>query len=331
MATVEETRVVVGDDETFEGKIIPTERAEIGRPVTVHSGATVTEGVYGESIAIEEDAVVAGPVMASEAVELDGGVVEGGVGTPGRVEARDADVTSTVTGTKVRLVNCVVRANVVATDVILENCTVLGVVAADRTLEARNSLCYTFKAYGGATLTNANVVLPQVVADGELTLNAPIQVLGLGSVDGVEGDGRLSLSKADAVTHEDTRYLTFADRVLNLDKVRDRIEELDDQLRAAVVDGGASAEELYRRLGVDALPHEDGGAATVGSIDEVAPDDDADGDDDPAEPAEATPGGDDELFDEAFGDGEAGGDADGDEGGSPEANGDGEDDEFFEF
>lgn len=331
MAKVEETRVIVGDGETYEGKIVPTERAEVSRPVTVHSGGTVTEGVYGETVTVEADATVEGPVMASDAVELEGGVVEGEVGTPGRVEAEGADVHSTVTGTKVRLVNCVVRANVVATDVILENCTVLGLVAADRTLEARNTLCYTFKAYGAATLTHTNVVLPQAVADGDLTLNTPIQVLGLGSVDGVEGDGVLSLSKTDAVTHEGTRYLTFADRVLNLRKVRDRIDELDDQLRAAVVEDGANAEELYSRLGVDALPHEDGGAATVGSIDEVAPDDAdgdgaADGEDDATDAPSGSEGGD------GSGDSEEDGADDG-EGASPEANGDGdpEDDEFFEF
>ena len=180
-------------------------------------------------------------------------------------------------------------------------------------------------------------------------------MLGLGSVDGVEGDGRLSLSKADAVTHEGTRYLTFADRVLNLSKVRDRIDELDDQLRAAVVGGDASAEAVYSRLGVDALPHEGGSTATVGSIDDVTPDEDADDHGDPAVDGEQTADDEDgtaegdELFDEAFGE-DDGGDEDGgedeasagDDGAEDDSadtgdastegdDGDPEDDEFFEF
>lgn len=296
MATIEDTRAIVEAGETFEGKLVPTVRSEIDRPVTVHEDATVTGGIYGATVTVEEGATVEGSIMASDGVDLLGGEVQGGVGTPGRVEGADAHVAGTVTGSRVRLDDAVVRGNVVGTEVRLDGCAVLGMVVGDRTLRLRESVCYTFEFHGEGELADTDVVLPQAVVDGRLDLDTPVGVVGLGELDGVSGDGggvsdgvedgdgregdddgedgdadrddedgRITLTREDVVEHDGSRYLTIADRVLNLEEVRDRVEELETQLRAAVVDGAGTDSLDLDRLGVDDLPAAEGVATVEGA------------------------------------------------------------------
>lgn len=266
MAEVETTRAVVEADETYDGKIVPTEQAELDRPVRVRDGATVQGSIYGETVEIHSDAVVEGSVMGSGAVEVTDGRVTGEIGTPGRVVAEDARVGGTVTGKRVRLTDCVVRGNVVGMDVILENCVVLGIATADRELTLENSLCYTVRSSGDTVLENATLILPQAVVDGTLDLESPVTVAGLGRlrVDGdadeeAEDDGSAlpTMTDDDRYDREGTTYLTLAPRVLNLEQVTDRLEELENAIVAAVDDtsgdDGASmdVEDVLSLLEVD--------------------------------------------------------------------------------
>ena len=189
--------------------------------------------------------------MAKNAVELTDCEVASAVGTPGKVTATATHVRSTVTGSKVRLTDCVVRGNVVGSDVILENCVVLGLVAGERSLDLKDTLCYTFKSYGEARLSDAEVVLPQAVTDGSVTLETPVTVLG---VDDDHEDEHTSLTRHDLVTHDGTQYLTLADRVLNLEAVRERIDDLETELQAAVIEGVGTDQHSFEYLGLDDLP-----------------------------------------------------------------------------
>ncbi|WP_227134740.1 hypothetical protein [Halorubellus salinus] len=238
MAHIEQTRAVVEADETYDGRIIPTEQAELDRPVRLRADATVRGSVYGGSVETDEGATVEGSVMASDGIELDGGHVAGELGTPGKVTADGARIDGTVTGTRVRLQNTVVRGNVVGSDVILENCVVLGLATADRSLTVEDSLCYTVRAEGEATLDAATLVLPQAILNGPIDLQSPVAVAGLGSIE-VESDDEARLpemDEADLYDQGDSTYLTLAQRVLNLEKVTDRLSELEDAVMTAVDD-----------------------------------------------------------------------------------------------
>lgn len=237
MAHVEKTRAVVEADETYDGRIFPAKRDEIERPVRINEGSTVQGSVYGETVEGSTGATVEGSIMASESVELEGTSVHGEVGTPGSVVGTDSRVEGTVTGQRVRLVDCVVRGNVVGADVILEDCVVLGLVTADRSLTIEDSLCYTFRSRGETTLEAATLVLPQAIADGPLTLETPVSVAGLGQLDLAGSEESIPEMDADDLHEQDgTTYLTLAPRILNLEKVADRLEELEDGILATVDD-----------------------------------------------------------------------------------------------
>lgn len=260
MAHVERTRAVVEAGETYDGKIIPTVQAELGRPVRVRDDATVQGSIYGETVEMHPGSAVEGSVMASESFETEGAHVQGEVGAPGRVVAENTRVDGTVTGKRVRLTNCVVRGNVVGTEVILESCVVLGIATADRRLTVEDSLCYTIRSTGETRLDGTTLVLPQAIVDGSLQLESPVAVAGLGRLDvseaagdaagdvadsqDAETDGRLPrMTEADLYEQGDKTYLTLASRVLNLEKVTDRLDELERGIMAAVddtnTDGGA--------------------------------------------------------------------------------------------
>jgi hypothetical protein len=269
MAHVERTRAVVESGETYDGRIVPAEQAEIDRPVRIRDDSTVLGSVYGETVEGATGATVEGSIMASESVDLEGSHVHGEVGTPGSVVAADSHVDGTVTGQRVRLTDCVVRGNVVGADVVLENCVVLGLATADRSLTIEDSLCYTFRSRGETTLEETTVVLPQAITDGPLTLETPVAVAGLGRLDvedssdedsmGEDSTGEGSLPEMDAsdrYEQDETTYLTLAPRVLNLEAVTERLEELEDGIMAAVDDtsdeGGAdlSVDEVLDVLDV---------------------------------------------------------------------------------
>lgn len=260
MAHIERTRAVVEAEETYDGRIFPAEQAEIDRPVRIREDSTVLGGVYGETVETADGATVEGSIMASESVELDGGRVHGEVGTPGSVVATGARVDGTVTGQRVRLTDCVVRGNVVGADVILENCVVLGLATADRGLTIEDSLCYTFRSRGETTLEETTVVLPQAIADGSLTLETPVAVAGLGPLDVADatGEGRLpEMDASDRYEQGGTTYLTLAPRVLNLEAITERLEELEEGIMATVDDtsdeGGAdlAVEDVLGLLDVE--------------------------------------------------------------------------------
>lgn len=236
MADIEPTRAIVSPGETNEGKIIPTERRAINRPVTIHENATVTDAVYGEEVSIEADATVDGPVMARESVRLTGGRVSADIGTGGKLVDERGRVAGTVVGTRVTLSDCVLYGNVVGEDVILEDCLVLGLVVAERTLELRETTCYTFKCFGEATLDRTNIVIPQAVVDGGLELETPVSVLAIPEADlDDRRDGDPRLTRADLVEHDDTRYLTLAPRLLRLSEISNRIDAVEDLLTDVVV------------------------------------------------------------------------------------------------
>jgi len=238
MAHIEQTRAVVEAEETYDGRIIPVEQAEIDRPVRLRSDATVAGSVYGGTVEADPGATVEGSVMAGDGVELDGAHVTGELGTPAAVTASDARVDGTVTGKRVRLTNCVVRGNVVGSQVILEDCVVLGIATASRALTVRDSLCYTVRAEGEAVLEDLTLVLPQAILNGSIELESPVAVAGLGSMD-VERDDdeRLPEMDADDLYDQDgATYLTLAPRVLNLEKITDRLSELEDAVMTAVDD-----------------------------------------------------------------------------------------------
>lgn len=236
MADIEETRAIVSADETYEGKLIPTQRAELDRPVTIHENATVTEGVYGQDVTISEGVTVDGPVMAKESVEFTGGTVAADVGTDGKVIGERATIHGTVTATKVTLEECVVYGNVVGQDVVLEECLVLGVVVGERSAELRDTICYTFKSFGEGVFKQTKIVLPQAVADGSVTLKTPISVLAIpDNLLDDERDGPARLTRHDLAEHDGTQYLTLAPRLLQLSAVRDRIEAIEDLFTGVVV------------------------------------------------------------------------------------------------
>lgn len=250
MAHIERTRAVVEAGERYDGRIFPAERAEIDRPVRINGDSTVEGSVYGNTVELSEDASVEGSIMAAESVELDGGRVDGEIGTPGRAVANQSWIAGTVTGKRVRLTDCVVRGNVVGSDVILEDCVVLGIATADRNLTIENSLCYTFRNRGETIVNGATTVLPQAIADGPITFETPIAVAGLGKLDLPTDDGLPEMGEDDTYERDDTTYVTLAPRILNLEKVTERLEELERGIMDVVDDTSDDADD---RLGVEAV------------------------------------------------------------------------------
>ncbi|MFB6109586.1 MAG: hypothetical protein ABEJ60_01775 [Halodesulfurarchaeum sp.] len=260
MTAIEKTRAVVEEGDSFDGRIFPTEKAELGRPVRVRADATVMGSIYGETVETYDNAVVEGSVMASDAIEMAGGSIRGEVGTPGKIEAQNADVKGTVTGKRVTLEDTVVRGNVVGTEIILENSLVLGIVTAERSLEIRDSLCYTFRSQGETSLIDAKLILPQAVISGSIEMETPVKVAGFGPVE-TESDGgsestegdrdvveRLpEMTDSDLYRDGDKRYLSLAPRVLNLEKVSDRLADLEEAIMEVVnesSDDTAAAKDL---------------------------------------------------------------------------------------
>lgn len=237
MSNIEETRAIVESGETYEGSVIPTRQAEIERPVTVQEGATVTDGVYGETITVESGATVDGPALAKAAVEIDGGAIDGDVGTSGRIEAENATIGGTVTGSRVRLVDTTVVGNVVASEAILEGCTVLGTVVGEQRLEMESTICYTFRSYIEGEFDDVGILLPQAVVDGSFSLASPIEVRSIRRksefVDS-EDDRIPVLTDDDLETIEGTTYLTLVPRLLDVDAVEERLEAIEAFLRAVV-------------------------------------------------------------------------------------------------
>jgi cytoskeletal protein CcmA (bactofilin family) len=236
MARVEKTRAVVEPDEYFDGRIAPTVKAELDRPVRVRADATVDGSVYGESVTVDEDATITGSAMAENDVTIEGGTIEGEVGTPGKVVAEGAHIEGTVTGTKVTLENTVVRGNVVGSEVILENCVVLGLVTSDRSIDVVESLCYSFRSHGETVLDDATIILPQAVLDGPYRFESPVAVAGLGELTLDEAERHPVVTEDDIYEQDDTGYLTLAPRILNLEAVTDRLSALEDGIMATVAD-----------------------------------------------------------------------------------------------
>ncbi|QSG08472.1 bactofilin family protein [Halapricum desulfuricans] len=253
MASIEKTRAIVEEGETYDGKIVPTVKAEIGRPVRIYEGATVQGSVYGETVEIK-GGTVEGSVMGAESVEFEDGSVEGEVGADGKVAGSGATVYGTVTGTRIRLTDAIVYGNVVGTDVILENCAVIGIVSAERKLVAQNSLVYTFKSYGQTKLNDVSTVLPQAVVEGEIELASPVTVTGFGRLE-LPDEGMPTMDMDDLIEVEGSTYLSLSPRILNLEEVTDRLEELEGALdrvaTATSADDVPPAQDLLETLGVD--------------------------------------------------------------------------------
>lgn len=253
MASIERTRAIVEAGETYDGKIIPTIKAEIDRPVRIYEGATVEGSVYGETVTLE-GGTIEGSVMGSESVEFDGGTVHGEVGTDGKVVGSEVDIYGTVTGKRVRLQDAVVMGNVVGADVILENCAVIGIVTAERSLIVEDGLCYTFKTYGQTKLSDAATVLPQAIVEGELELSTPVTVTGLGELE-LEEQTLPRMDETDIIDVNDSTYLSLSPRILNLEKVTERLDELEEALQRVVTASSAEevppADEMLEILGVD--------------------------------------------------------------------------------
>jgi hypothetical protein len=259
VASIEKTRAVVEQGETYDGRIVPTVKAELGRPVRVKADATVQGSVYGETVSVE-GGTVDGSVMAAEGAEFEDATVHGEVGSDGKIVASDATVYGTVTGQRVRLTESIVYGNVVGADVILEDCIVIGLVAAERKFVAENTLCYTFKSYGETKLARLSVVLPQAAVEGEIQFATPVAVTGLGELD--TGESALpQMDESDIVEVEGSTYLSLSPRILNLEAVTDRLEELetilDDVVSATSSEDMPPAREILDTLGVDESQYPD--------------------------------------------------------------------------
>jgi cytoskeletal protein CcmA (bactofilin family) len=238
MTTLDETRAVVERGQTYEDPIIPTRKAEIARPVRVDTDGTVTDGVYGETVSVDTGATIGGPVMAKDAVQVDGGVVEGDIGTPGKVETESATIHGTVTATRVRLVDTTVIGNVVAQEAILEDCTVIGTVVGERSLTIESTTCYTFKSYTDGTITDTEILLPQAVLDGAFTLQSSVVVRSIQRKDEFVSEQEQefpTLTHDDVYSIDGTRYITLVPRLLDMDHVEERIDQLEAFLRATVL------------------------------------------------------------------------------------------------
>ena len=99
MASIEKTRAVVEQGETYDGRIIPTVKAELGRPVRIKAGATVQGSVYGDTVGVE-GGTVDGSVMASEGTEFEDATIHGEVGSDGKVVASGTTVVGRPPSTK---------------------------------------------------------------------------------------------------------------------------------------------------------------------------------------------------------------------------------------
>ena len=263
MASIEKTRAVVEQGETYDGKIIPTVQAEINRPVRINSGATVQGSVYGATVSVQ-GGTVDGSVMASKGAELEGGTVRGEVGSDGKVTGTGASVHGTITGQRVRLTESIVYGNIIGSDVILEDCVVIGIVTAERKFVGERSLCYTFKSYGEATLDGLSIVLPQAILNGEVRFESPVAVTGLGELETEAGDGDGSLptmDETDILEGNNETYLSLSPRILNVEAVTDRLDELEETLELVVTatsrDDIPPAAELLATLGVDESQYPD--------------------------------------------------------------------------
>lgn len=254
MASIEQTRAIVEAGETYDGKIMPTAKAEIGRPVRIYDEATVKGSVYGETVEID-GGTVEGSVMGSDSVEFEDGTVQGEVGTDGKVVGSGATIHGTVTGTRVRLTDAIIYGNVVGTDVILEDCAVIGVVTAERKLVAQDSLVYTFKSYGETKLGGVSTVLPQAVVEGKIELASPVTVTGLGRLE-LPSEEMPTMDEDDLIEVDGETYLSLSPRILNLEKVTDRLDELEGALEEVATATSAEdvppARDLLETLGVDA-------------------------------------------------------------------------------
>jgi cytoskeletal protein CcmA (bactofilin family) len=262
MARIDDARAVVESGETYDGRIVPTARAELDRQVRIRDEATVLGSVYGDTVETSPRSEIEGSVMASEAVELDRSRIHGEVGTPGKVVGAGSRVDGTVTGQRIRLTDSVVRGNVVGDNVILENCVVLGLVTAEENLLIENSLCYTLRGLGETYLEDTTTVLPQAIVDGQVELETPVTVAGLGTTDvavdsGTDGEALPTMDESDLYESGKTGYLTLAPRILNPGTIDARLAELERGIMGAVGDlGDAGAvdltiAELLDRLGVD--------------------------------------------------------------------------------
>ncbi|RJX44125.1 hypothetical protein DM826_03355 [Halonotius aquaticus] len=252
MASIEKTRAIIEENETYDGKITPTVKSEISRPVKIKPGATVEGSIYGETINIDRGKVE-GSVMGAESVELESGNVDGDIGTDGRITSSASAVYGTITGQRVRLTNTIVYGNVVGSNVVLENCVVIGLITAETRLSATNTLCYSFKTYGEATLTGVSTVLPQAIVEGKVEFDTPVTVTGLGQLDIDEADFP-TMDEDDLIELHESTYLTLSPRILNLEVVTDRLEELELTLQKVVtatsgVDTPAAG-EILNTLGV---------------------------------------------------------------------------------
>lgn len=232
MPAIEKTRAIVEAGETYDGKIIPTEKAEIDRPVRINEDATVKGSVYGDSITITEG-TVEGSAMASSTVELENGEVDGELASDGQLTSDGSTVYGTVTGTRVRLTDTVVYGNVVATEAVIENSIVIGIVCTENTLVLDDSLAYTFKSRGETTLTDADIVLPQARVGTNITFETPVRVTGLGTLE-VTGGEAPTLDESDLIDIDGTTYLSLAPRILNLEAVTDRLDELESGIKDVV-------------------------------------------------------------------------------------------------
>lgn len=252
MASIEKTRAIIEEDETYDGKIIPTVEEEISRPVKVKPGATVEGSIFGETVDID-GGEIDGSIMGAESIGIDSSDVNGDIGTDGKVTSSASAVYGTITGQRIRLTESIVYGNVVGSDVVLENCIVIGIVTAETQLSATNTLCYSFKTYGETTLTEVSTVLPQTIVEGSVEFDTPVTVTGLGQLDIEESDFP-KMDEDDLVDLQDSTYLTLSPRILNLEAVTDRLEELESTLQDIVTatsgDETPDADKILKTLGV---------------------------------------------------------------------------------
>lgn len=228
MTELTDTFAVVESGDAYPGDLIPTEQAALDREVTVEADATVEGGVYAEDVTVAGE--VEGSVLASNGVDVEGGTVGGEVGSSGGITVTDARVEGGVTGTRVTIRDSLVFGDVVGEHVTVEDSLVVGIVVGASTLEARETTSYTLSGRGTTTLTDVSVMLPQLTTGESLTLETPVEVLGLPTKEDVE------LTEADVVQRDGERYLTLAPRILDVDPLSEHLDDLEAGLREVLVD-----------------------------------------------------------------------------------------------
>ncbi len=246
------TRCIVSGREP--GGILPGVRSEMWRDLYLRPGADIEGGVFCNRLHVEGGPVrVRGAVYAREAIEItcrpgedaEGATVEFGsvVTTPDSIMVDEKCGTrvrflADVMAGRVRLRNSWVRGNVAARNGIIGESVVLGAVLCDGTLSLRDVIVGSFKAASVNLQPEIALLDPFASTSERPRIGTRVRCLGLAGLRALLAgedtvSGIVDLTDEDFVQvvesmREGARQvwmLTLAPRILDLEKVQDRIRE----------------------------------------------------------------------------------------------------------